>query len=127
MIRVIPEWLQEAIDFINQEFPNDEDVRITIMYGWERFPWDDGIESWAFYDADIKAIFLADFSEIKEKNNLYTAEAIDLSIEYLFHEYRHHQQNIYHLDMSEDDAENFATETTSKFNLWLFNRYRTNN
>lgn len=124
MIRVIPEWLQEAIDFINQEFPNDEDVRITIMYGWERFPWDDGTEAWAFYDTVTKAIFLADFSEIKEKNNLYTSEAIDYSIASLFHEYRHHQQNIYNLDMSEEDAENFAMQTSDKFNYWLVNSVR---
>ena len=26
MIRVIPDWLQEVVDFINQEFPNQQNI-----------------------------------------------------------------------------------------------------
>lgn len=115
MIRIIPEWLQEAIDFLNQEFPEDKDVTITILYGYEGVSYGENKQGWASYDADKKSIYMNDFTKLKEKYNLYLNEAIDFTLMCLFHEYRHHQQNIYRLDMSEEDAERFAEQMKIKF------------
>lgn len=116
MIRVIPDWLQEAIDFINQEFPNERDVRITILYGYDSV----GVRGeneygFAIYNTDTESIYLADFNKIKNKFDLSIQDSIESTLMNLFHEYRHHQQNIYHLDMDEEDAERFAEQMNLKF------------
>lgn len=116
MIKVIPEWLQEAIDFINQEFPEDRDVRMTVLYGYDSV----GVRGedecgFAVYNTDSESIYLADFTEIRKTYDLYFNEAIEATLMNLFHEYRHHQQNIYHLDMDEEDAERFAEQMKFKF------------
>ena len=114
MIKVIPEWLQEAIDFLNQKYPDDKDVRLTVLYGYSKV--DAGeYDGFALYNTVSKSIFLADFSEIKESFDLNLQEAIETTLLNLFHEYRHHQQNIYGLELDEDDAEKFAEKTTFEF------------
>lgn len=116
MIRIIPEWLQEAIDFINQEFPEDKDVTVTVLYGYDCIGVSNGDElGFAVYHTDTHCIYLADPSEIRNTYDLNLQEAIEATFINLFHEYRHHQQNIYNLDMSEEDADNFAEQMKFKF------------
>lgn len=117
MIRVIPEWLQEAIDFINKEFPEDKDVRLTVLYGYDSVGEEDKY-GFAAYNTDTESIYLADFTEIRKTYDLYLDETIDNTVMNLLHEYRHHQQNIYGLDMDEEDAERFAEQMSEKFMVW---------
>jgi hypothetical protein len=118
MIKVIPEWLQEAIDFLNQKFPEDRDVRMTVLYGYDSVSGEKDRCGFAAYNTDTESIHLADFTEIKKTYDLYFDEAIETTLMNLFHEYRHHQQNIYNLDMDEEDAEKFAEQMKNKFMIW---------
>lgn len=118
MVRTFPEWLQDAIDFVNREFPDDKDVTLTVLYGYSCVntgePGDDRC-GFALYNTESESIYLADFSKIKNAFDLSARDAIETTIMNLFHEYRHHQQNIYGLEINEDDAERFAEEMKNRF------------
>ena len=105
MVRLIPDWLQEAINFLNREFPEDRDVRMTVLYGYDSVSVEKDKWGVAAYNTDTESIFLADFTEIKKTYDLYLSEAVETTLMNLFHEYRHHQQNIYNLNIDEEDAD----------------------
>ena len=116
MINVIPDWLQDAIDFLNQEFAEDEDVNVSILYGFDSVSMDEYGCGFAAYNTETKSIFLADYNEIKNSfKELSWIDVKDTTITNLFHEYRHHQQNTYGWDLSEDDAEHFANHMYAEF------------
>ena len=118
MIRTLPGWLQNAIDFIGREFSDDKDVTLTVLYGYSCVnsgeP-DDDRRGFALYNTESESIYLADFNEIKNAFGLSVRDTIETTLMNLFHEYRHHQQNIYGLEIDEDDAERFAEEMKNKF------------
>lgn len=127
MINVIPDWLQDAIDFLNQEFKEDEDVNVTILYGFDCVGTDEGIGGFAVYNTEAKTIMLADYNELKrvfdglshtDVGELSWQDVKDTTIMNLFHEYRHHQQNTYGWEISEDDAEHFAEHLYKEFVSW---------
>lgn len=109
MIKIIPPWLQEAVNWLNQKYPEEEDVNMTILYGYDTVcaPEEAGT-GFAVYNALDKNIYLADPKEIQESCGISEEDAKITSIENLFHEYRHHQQNIRKLPFNEEDAEEFA-------------------
>lgn len=116
MINVIPDWLQDAVDFLNKRFPKDKDVNVSILYGFDCVGTDEDNCGFAVYDTETKTIMLADYNELKNTfEELSWADVKDTTITNLFHEYRHHQQSIYGWDFSEDDAEDFANYMHLKF------------
>lgn len=116
MISMIPDWLQDAIDFLNQEFPEDQDVSVSILYGFDSVSADEDNCGFAVYNPETKAIFLADYNELKYSlKELSLTDIKGVTITNLFHEYRHHQQNTYGWDLSEDDAEHFAEHMYKEF------------
>lgn len=120
MINVIPDWLYDAIDFLNQEFPEDEDVNISILYGFDCVSTDENNYGFAVYNTETKTIMIADYNELKNAlKELSWEDVRDVTINNLFHEYRHHQQNIYGWDLSEDDAEHFAKQMFAEFIYWI--------
>jgi hypothetical protein len=111
MINIIPNWLTDAVHFLDDIFPYDEDVNMSILYGFDSVGTDKDNCGFAVYNTESKSIFLADYNELKKSfeelswDDIRYATIIDL-----FHEYRHHQQNIYGWDLSENDAEKFAND-----------------
>ena len=121
MINVIPNWIQDAIDFINQEFPEDEDVNVSILYGFDCVGIDEDNCGFAAYNVEAKAMMIADYNEIKKSlRELSCSDIKRETIINLFHEYRHHQQNIYGWDFSEEDAEDFANHMYKDFIAWVY-------
>lgn len=116
MINVIPFWLQDAIDFLNNIFAEDEDVNVSILYGFDCVSTDENNYGFAVYNTETKTIMLADYNEI---SNLFEEmswnDVVATTITNLFHEYRHHQQNTYGWDFDEEDAEVFANHMYKEF------------
>lgn len=110
MIQTIPNWLQEAITWINQKYPEEENVNLTILYGYDSVICDEKGEQGGFaaYNTEAKSIYLADPKVMQESYNLSEEDERTATIGDLFHEYRHHQQNIQGLPFDEEDAEAFA-------------------
>lgn len=109
MIHIIPEWLQEVVAWLNKKFPNDEDVSLTVLYGYDSVcvkP--EGKTGFAVYDTKTKSVYLADPEAIERNQNLTGEESRITTIHSLLHEYRHHQQNIGGLPFGEKEAEDFA-------------------
>lgn len=114
MIQTIPYWLQNAIDFLNIEFQVDEDVNVSILYGFDSVCVDEDNCGFAAYNNETKSIFLADPAMLIDICE--TEEDVrQTTIMNLFHEYRHHQQCIDDLDLSEDDAEDFAKQMYEEY------------
>lgn len=116
MINAIPNWLQNAINFLNQEFPNDKDVNLCILYGHDYMIASDGKHhSDGKYKPLANTIYLADYKNLSEHyGGVNTSE--DIAILNLFHEYRHHQQYIYNDRFGdEEDAEEFAMDMWRKY------------
>lgn len=117
MVIATPDWLQNAIDFLNKEFPNDEEVYVCLLYGCGAMPSKDGKDI-----ADAKylpyngIIYLVDYEGLIEIHG-YNGENApeDITIVNLFHEYGHHRQYISGRDFDEDDAENFAMDMWRKY------------
>lgn len=119
MVNVIPDWLQDAIDYLNQEFPLDDDVNVSILYGFDSVGIDEDNCGFAVYNTETKSIMLADYNELKNAiNDLSWEDVKDITITNLFHEYRHHQQNAYGWNLGEDDAEHFAEHMYKRFVSW---------
>ena len=120
MINVIPDWLQDAIDFLNESFQYDEDVNVTILYGFDCVGTDENNCGFAVYNTETKTIMIADYNEVKNSlKELSWEDVKNTTIMNLFHEYRHHQQNTYGWDLSEDDAEHFAEHMYKEFVSWI--------
>ena len=116
MVNIIPNWLQDAIDFLNKGFSKDEDVNVTILYGYDCVSEDENNGGFAVYNTETKTIMLADYNELKNLfDELSWTDVKATTIINLFHEYRHHQQNIYGWDFSEEDAEDFAEHMYEEF------------
>lgn len=109
MIHTIPSWLQKAVTWLNQKYPNEEDVNLTILYGYDSVcdPKEAGT-GFAIYNILDKNIYIADPKEIQKSCDISEEDAKITTIESLFHEYRHHQQNLQGLPFDEEDAEQFA-------------------
>ena len=113
MIKLIPEWLEKPIQFLNNKFPDDEDVDVSILYGFDSIGNNEDF-GYAAYNTDVKCIVLADPDKIAELLeyeygvNGGKEEARVTTIQNLFHEYHHHQQNIHKENLDEYDAERFA-------------------
>ena len=54
MINTIPCWLQNAIDFLNQEFCEDEDVNVSILYGFDSVCTDEDNCGFAVYNTSFR-------------------------------------------------------------------------
>ena len=116
MIRVIPDWLQDAVDFLNREFPEDTDVNVSILYGFDSVGIDENNCGFAVYNTETNSIMIADYNELKNSiNDLSWEDVKDTTITNLFHEYRHHQQNTYNWDFDEEDAEVFANHMYKEY------------
>lgn len=116
MISVIPDWLQDAIDYLNQEFPEDEDVNVSILYGFDSVGIDEDNCGFAVYNTETKSIMIADYNELKNSfEELSWTDVKYITIIGLFHEYRHHQQNVYNWDFDEEDAEIFANHMYKEY------------
>lgn len=116
MINVIPSWLQEAVDFLNKKYPDDENVNMTILYGFGSVGVDDDNCGFAVYSTETNSIMIADYNVIKETISELTWDDVkETTITNLFHEYRHHQQNMQNLDFDEEDAEGFAIRMYKEF------------
>lgn len=117
MINAIPNWLQNAINFLNKEFPEDEDVNLCLLYGYDCMLAADGINTSdaKYITSPNNTIYLADYKNLSEHyGGVNTSE--DIAILNLFHEYRHHQQYIYNDKFGdEEDAEEFAMEMWRKY------------
>ena len=119
MISTIPNWLQIAVDFLNKEFPEDNDVNLCVVYGLDEFLATDGVHySDARYNAKTETIYLADYKKLSEHyGGANTNE--DIAILNLFHEYRHHQQYIYNYKFGDEkDAEEFAMDMWRKYLIY---------
>lgn len=108
MIRVIPNWLQDAIDLLNDWFGYNEDVNLTILWGYDSICMDDERGGFAAYNTESKSIYIADPDEIQKSCDLTEQDVIETTIMNLFHEYFHHQENIHQWASNEDQAEGFA-------------------
>ena len=119
MINIIPNWLQNAVNFINNKFPDEEDVNMSILYGYDCVDTDENIGGFAVYNTVTKTIMLADYKELKkiltDVGELSWEDVKNATIMSLFHEYRHHQQSIYGQNLSEEDAESFAEQMYEEF------------
>lgn len=119
MINTIPNWLQNAINFINQKFPNDKDANLCLLYGLDYMIASDGVNhSDGKYNALTNTIYLADFKNLSEHyGGVNTSE--DIAILNLFHEYRHHQQYMYGYRFGDDeDAETFAMDMWQEYLIY---------
>ena len=114
VIEVIPEWLKGAVDWLNKRFPENEHVTMTVLYGYDCVSAGKDV-GFAAYDADEKNIMLADPEKIYRENPISEQEMRNTTITSLFHEYRHHQQNIKNLHFDEEDAEVFAERMYRKY------------
>ena len=116
MINVIPNWLQDAVNFLNDKFPEDKNVNMSILYGFDSVGIDDNNCGFAVYNTETNSIMIADYNVIKDTISEFTWDDIkEITITNLFHEYRHHQQNMYHIDFNEEDAEDFAIHMYKEF------------
>lgn len=112
----IPDWLHTVVDFLNEEFKEDEYVTVSILYGYDSICSSEDDCGFAVYNTETKHIYLADPYVIKETFEDITEEDMkETTIYNLLHEYRHHQQNIYKWDFDEDDAEYFAEQIYSYY------------
>ena len=120
MIKTIPNWLQDAVDFLNKKFPEDSDVSMFILYGFGSVGIDDDNCGFAAYNTETNSILIADHNVIREAISELTWDDVkDTVITNLFHEYRHHQQNMFNLDFDEEDAEKFANNMYKEYLLQL--------
>lgn len=109
MIHIIPEWLQEVVAWLNKKFPNDEDVNLTILHGYDSVHVKhEDKTGFALYDAETKSIYLPDPEALENLQKLPREDGRMTTIHSLLHEYRHHQQNIRGLPFDEEEAEEFA-------------------
>lgn len=109
MIHIIPEWLQEAVAWLNKEFKEDEDVNMTILYGYDSVQVKhEDKTGFALYNTETKSIYLPDPEALQKFQGLSEEESRITTIQNLLHEYRHHQQNIGGLPFGEKEAEDFA-------------------
>lgn len=115
MIIAIYDWLQDAVDYINLVYPEDTFANLTILYGFDTIGIDEENCGFAAYNPETKTIMLADPNELIGDT---FADKKCTAITNLFHEYRHHQQNIYGLDFDEEDAEQFAETMYQRYLRW---------
>ena len=117
MIKPLPDWIEEVVNWLNNKFPDDEDVKLTMLYSFDTVELSDGIGTgWSVYKPQDQIIFLADSEEISKNISSYYDKPFQVDyIECLFHEYKHHQQNIQNKPFNENEAERFTIEMRKQF------------
>lgn len=111
MIHILPEWLQRAVDWINQRYPDDEDVNLVIVHGYDTIEFEDGQEvkaEIAVHDAKTKTIYMVDSRTIQRNFGLSEEAARAEIIRLLLREYWHHRRANEYLPVNEREAEDFA-------------------
>lgn len=111
MIHILPEWLREAVAWINQRYPDDEDVNLVIVHGYDVIEFEDGQGVKAeitAYDTKTKTIYMVDSRTIQKKFGLSEKAARAEIVRTLLREYRHHQRAGEYLPINEREAEVFA-------------------
>lgn len=111
MIHILPGWLREAVAWINRRYPDDEDVNLVIVHGYDAIEFEDGQEvkaEFAVHDTKTKTIYMVDSQTIQKKFGFSEKTARAEIIRLLLREYRHHQRAGEYLPINEREAEDFA-------------------
>ena len=114
MINVIPKYLEDAVKWLERKFPDDPEVNLSILYGFDSVSAGEDAGA-AVYNTDSRTIFLADPEEERKACDLSVEDMQMASIMNQLDEYCKDQQNVYGKPFSEEEAEMFALECYQRF------------
>ena len=116
MFTIIDVTLKRFIEYLEKEYPTKEEVRVSVLWGYDACCDDDtGGSGFAVYVPQLRAIMIP--SEIPEAILQEQDEELkrDFVIHNFAHEYRHFLQDINSEEFDEQVADDFADKVVKDF------------
>jgi hypothetical protein len=118
MIRVVDDTLKRFMEYLEKEYPTEEEVRVSVLWGYDACCDDDtGGSGFAVYIPPLRAIMIpSDIPEVSLQTQDKELER-DFAIHNFAHEYRHFLQDINGEEFDEQVVDDFADKVVKDF--WL--------
>ena len=114
MIQIVPEFLKDVIHWINDMYPDNPFVNLSVLWGYDSIG-NEKESGWAAYNPETMSIFISDPYTMAKTLEMPVLDVEDTVIMNLLHEYRHHQQFIHNQIFDEEDAELFAAHMFKEY------------
>lgn len=118
MIIIVDDTLKRFIEYLEKEYPMQDEVRVSILWGYDSCCDDEtGGSGFAVYIPPLRTILIP--SDIPEVILQEQDEELkrDFVIHNFAHEYCHFLQDMRGEEFNEQEADDFADNTVKKF--WL--------